>query len=262
MKSHGLRNVAAGTGLSVLTTVLLLQLAHVVPGLAMADRAASGNAGGLLVLGVVIALAVSAPVCLVLMRQQVRIAALHGELAQAFKRLERMARVDGMTGLTNRDVFIEMTREAMEERAGWLIVADVDHFKQINDGFGHSVGDRVLVAIGDAIQANLRAGDLCGRLGGEEFGLFLHARSGREAHAAAERLRGTVADLAVSTFSGGKVVPTLSLGVSATHGLSLAEAMRRADEALYEAKRQGRNRTVSAAEPSPEHHLRLVSGHL
>lgn len=251
MKSQGLRNVAAGTGLSVAATSLLLQVVALVPGFAMPVQ--------LVVLGVMVALAVSAPVCIVLLRKQARISALHDELAQAFKRLERTARVDGMTGLTNRDVFIEMTRDAMADRDGWLIVADVDHFKQINDGFGHGVGDRVLVAIGDAIQSNLRAGDLCGRLGGEEFGLFLQARNGREAHAAAERLRRTVADLAVSTFAGGKVVPTLSLGVSATHGLSLPEVMRRADEALYDAKRQGRNCTVSAPEPAIENHLRLVS---
>ncbi|WP_334182516.1 GGDEF domain-containing protein [Novosphingobium sp.] len=251
MKSHGLRSVAAGTGLSVAATLLLLQLAAFIPGFAMPVQ--------LLVLGVVVALAVSAPVCIVLMRQQLRIAALHGELALAFKRLERSSRVDGMTGLTNRDVFIEMTRDAMADRDGWLIVADVDHFKQINDDFGHGVGDRVLVAIGNTIQDNLRAGDLCGRLGGEEFGLFLHARSGREAHVAAERLRRAVEQLAVSTFAGGEVAPTLSLGVTATRGLSLPEAMRRADEALYDAKRQGRNRTVSACAPSADNRLRLVT---
>jgi diguanylate cyclase (GGDEF)-like protein len=251
MKSQGLRSVAAGTGLSVAATLLLLQLAACLPGFAMPVQ--------LLVLGVVVALAVSAPVCIVLMRQQLRIAALHGELAQAFKRLERTSRVDGMTGLINRDVFIEMTRDVMADRDGWLIVADVDHFKQINDDFGHGVGDRVLVAIGNTIQHNLRAGDLCGRLGGEEFGLFLHTRSSREAHAAAERLRRAVEQLAVSTFAGGEVAPTLSLGVAATRGLSLPEAMRRADEALYDAKRQGRNRTVSAADPSADNHLRLVT---
>ncbi|PZQ55453.1 MAG: hypothetical protein DI555_09025 [Novosphingobium pentaromativorans] len=251
MKSHGFRHVAAGTGLAVAATSLLLQVAALVPGFAMPVQLA--------VLGAIVALAVSAPVCIVLLRQQARIAALHDELAQAFKRLERTARTDGMTGLTTRDVFMEMTRDAIADRDGWLIVADVDHFKQINDGFGHGVGDRVLVAIGDAIQSNLRAGDLCGRLGGEEFGLFLHARSGREAYAAAERLRRTVADLAVSTFNGGRVVPTLSLGLSASHGLTLAEVMRRADEALYEAKRQGRNCTVAAPDPVMEQHLRLVS---
>jgi diguanylate cyclase (GGDEF)-like protein len=251
MKSHGFRHVAAGTGLAVAATSLLLAVAALVPGFAMPVK--------LIVVGMIVALAVSAPVCIVLSRQQARISALHEELAQAFKRLERSARVDGMTGLTHRDVFLEMTRDAMADRNGWLIVADVDHFKQINDAFGHGVGDRVLVAIGDAIQSNLRAGDLCGRLGGEEFGLFLHARNGREAHAAAERLRRTVAELVVTTFAGGKVVPTLSLGVAATRGLTLAEVMRAADEALYDAKRQGRNRTVSAPEPAMDQHLRLVS---
>ena len=251
MKSQGWRNVAAGTALSVTGAAVLLQIAALLPGLGISTQ--------FIVSGLIVALAVSAPVCLVLLRQQARIAGLHSDLAQAFQRLERSAQVDGMTGLTNRDVFIEMTRDAMADRAGWLIVADVDHFKQINDDFGHGVGDRVLVAIGDAIQANLRAGDLCGRLGGEEFGLFLHARGGREAHAAAERLRRTVSELEVSTFAGGEIAPTLSLGIAASQGLTFSEVMRRADEALYEAKRQGRNRTVFASEPTTENHLRLVA---
>ncbi len=162
------------------------------------------------------------------------------------------ARVDGKTGMLNaatwnREAFTHITRAVRAGTALALAIVDIDHFKQVNDRYGHLTGDRVLLAVTGAIRATHRGSDLCGRFGGEEFVLLLPDTSAAEAGQVAERLRANVAALRVLADEGGESAPirvTVSVGV-ATLGAScwqLTDLMAAADAALYYAKETGRNR--------------------
>jgi diguanylate cyclase (GGDEF)-like protein len=173
-------------------------------------------------------------------------------LKQANEHLSRLSFVDALTGLANRRRFDEVLREEWNRasRSGTqlaLVIADIDSFKPYNDALGHQEGDRCLAAVAAVFLNHARrAGDLAARYGGEEF-VFLIADTGREAALAiAEELRGACEALAIPhpASAAGPVV-TLSLGVAAcrpSDGASIDALIQQADEALYRAKRQGRNR--------------------
>jgi diguanylate cyclase (GGDEF)-like protein len=142
---------------------------------------------------------------------------------------------------------------ARADRDGrWLsiVTLDVDHFKRVNDTHGHSGGDQVLVVLGNLLRTALRAGDLAGRIGGEEFLTILPDTDGEGALVAAERLRKCIEAERV-VLASGELSFTSSLGVASIKGpgcLRAATALvEKADAALYEAKRSGRNRVVRAA---------------
>jgi diguanylate cyclase (GGDEF)-like protein len=118
-----------------------------------------------------------------------------------------------------------------------ICLLDIDHFKAINDTRGHAEGDRVLAAVAHALRGHLRAEDQLGRLGGEEFLALLPDVDAAGAHAATEKLRGSVQDVGV----------TVSIGWATWEGESSEELLRRADDALYDAKARGRDRVVGAA---------------
>jgi len=123
---------------------------------------------------------------------------------------------------------------------------DLDHFKKLNDTFGHPAGDAALVAVAGVLKQMRREEDLCCRYGGEEFVLLMQGTNGEEALAAADRLRRAVEALNLAA-EGQRIPLTLSAGVAAfpeLHVKSAAELILFADEALYEAKRQGRNRCL------------------
>jgi diguanylate cyclase (GGDEF)-like protein len=153
--------------------------------------------------------------------------------------------IDPLTGMLNRKALVgraaelEQQSEITEQPVG-LIVADIDHFKRINDSHGHATGDAVLKEIAYRLRKQLRAFDLCYRIGGEEF-LFLLPGADLEAtHALAEGLRDAIAAV---PYAGHSV--TMSFGVSASHPkerFDYQAAFAEADAALYEAKRDGRNR--------------------
>jgi diguanylate cyclase (GGDEF)-like protein len=125
---------------------------------------------------------------------------------------------------------------------------DIDHFKRVNDTYGHEAGDAVLKALAASLQLAAREGDVVARLGGEEFVLLLPSATKEVAAAVAERLRGHVQALSVAT-GGSTVQVTASFGVSLqAQGEEWSTALQRADVALYEAKRGGRNRVVLAVE--------------
>lgn len=127
-----------------------------------------------------------------------------------------------------------------------VILCDIDHFKKINDTFGHAVGDRALVAVAGVLKGSRRDGDLCCRYGGEEFLLLVDGIGGEDALAMAERLRRSVAELPFEV-EGQRVPLTFSAGVASFPDLymkSAAELILFADEALYESKRRGRNRCL------------------
>jgi diguanylate cyclase (GGDEF)-like protein len=143
-----------------------------------------------------------------------------------------------------------------------LIALDVDHFKRLNDTFGHDAGDAALVRLSAALRDMAPPGSTPARPGGEEFSLLLPGHDLAVAHALAERLRAEIAgwSLTHAGISLGQL--TVSMGVAGyTAPLSTPAALvRAADEALYSAKRQGRNRVVEAASLHPESWLTLMPG--
>ncbi len=127
------------------------------------------------------------------------------------------------------------------------MVFDIDHFKSINDRFGHQNGDKVIILAAQAAEATLRKHDKVFRIGGEEFVCLLPDTSPQEAYDAAERVRLVFQEIA-ATVNGEQMDATISIGVAASDGsLAADQVMARADAALYEAKRSGRNRTVMAS---------------
>jgi len=164
----------------------------------------------------------------------------------AFARLRDHAQVDGLTGLANREKLdAELARAlALADRSGQLLAVamiDLDHFKGINDSHGHLVGDQVLRALGQRLAGAVRAVDLVGRWGGEEFLLLCPSTDRGGALAVAEKLRAAVA---AEPFAD-DIALTVSLGVAVSAGGEPLDAvLDRADRALYAAKDAGRNRVV------------------
>ena len=161
--------------------------------------------------------------------------------------------IDPLTGMLNRNSLKDRTLELahQSQRTGQpvgVIVGDLDHFKQINDSHGHATGDAVLQDVAYLLRKQLRAFDLAYRIGGEEFLVLLPGANREQTEAMAERLRrGVQAD----TVGGGLRV-TMSFGVAASmreHAFDYTQVCEQADAALYEAKRQGRNRVCGAASP-------------
>lgn len=192
---------------------------------------------------------ISAPVCYLLVRQGEQNLRLTRELREAFEALERIADLDHMTGLINRATFFQQAEAAYAESgSGAFLLIDVDTFKQINDNFGHDIGDRVLQQVAIALAAGLGAADLCGRVGGEEFAIYLVDGDEEEALRIAELLRAGVEALRIDAGPVGEVRPTISIGIaSAQNATSVGDGLRRADQAMYSAKRRGRNRIQVAA---------------
>jgi len=162
--------------------------------------------------------------------------------------LDRVARTDRLTGAASRRVLEQRLVEAFErcrEEGGSfaVVLADLDHFKRINDGFGHAAGDRALRAVAEVLLAPSRGGDLCARWGGEEFVLLLEGASGEAALEIAERLRRRIEGLEIDA-DGRTLELTMSFGVAAFPELHVRrpeELVELADAALYTAKRLGRN---------------------
>lgn len=166
--------------------------------------------------------------------------------------LESQASRDALTGLVNRRYFLsaaEQHFQAAQRRPQGLalLIIDLDHFKQVNDQYGHLAGDQVLVAVAQAFTRHLRPGDCLGRLGGEEFALLLPETTPAEATETAERLRQATAALSLD-IQQHSVRPTISIGIALLQkeDISLSNLMHRADLAMYAAKTQGRNRVVCA----------------
>ena len=167
------------------------------------------------------------------------------QLAEANRKLERLAATDWLTDCLNRRAFTTGVDAALGSgRANALLVIDADHFKTINDRFGHHRGDEVLQLIADAIRSNVRDGDLVGRLGGEEFGVFMHGANEIIAANIGERIRKAINTLFVRSEDIAQRL-SVSIGGATFEGtLGFAELFRVADQRLYEAKRQGRNRVL------------------
>lgn len=174
------------------------------------------------------------------------------EQQNARTRAEYMARHDALTGLLNRRGFHDLAHNLWsnalrKQRTIAIIMLDIDYFKQINDKFGHTTGDQVLIEIAQLLTAKCRAGDLLARWGGEEFIILLPETPQEQARILAERIRISVEALSVS-FKQAHITTTVSLGLaerSATQTLN--ELIHQADKHLYLAKENGRNQTHTTA---------------
>ncbi|MCL6560066.1 MAG: sensor domain-containing diguanylate cyclase, partial [Firmicutes bacterium] len=177
------------------------------------------------------------------------------ENARLYERMEKLARFDELTNIYNRRAFHELVEVELgqsRKKSGRLslIMVDIDLFKQINDCWGHQVGDHVLARVAELLKQKLRAEDSVARFGGEEFVIILPGADCRTAFQVAERIRRTVED---AKWPDGMKV-TVSAGVASypDDGEKLAELLKSADQALYSAKSGGRNQVRLACGLGPE----------
>jgi diguanylate cyclase len=201
------------------------------------------NVGAMMAVAFVCPAILAPPISFYFTAKKRELTATNDALVAAYAALEHQSRHDGLTGLLNRGAFLALIRIAVSEPPGGaLLIVDADHFKLINDTYGHSVGDEALKSLADVLRTTSPADAAVGRLGGEEFGVFLPGANETEAARVAH-------DLCLATRRSGQTVAghdirmTISLGgVMTQPGDSLEQTMSLADAALYQAKRSGRDR--------------------
>jgi diguanylate cyclase (GGDEF)-like protein len=173
------------------------------------------------------------------------------ELEEENRRLREKSTRDPLMGINNRGAIDEILEEQLQRApfrssAVSVIMADVDHFKSVNDTYGHQVGDEVLIEVALRVEEGMRAEDSLGRYGGEEFLMVLPGIGGAQAVLIAHRIRLLIAEHPFDTEAGDLDI-TMSLGVSCTQYPEIVGAenlVKAADQALYRAKHEGRNRVV------------------
>ncbi|WP_236014325.1 GGDEF domain-containing protein [Marinobacterium alkalitolerans] len=173
-------------------------------------------------------------------------------LHQANEELGRLSRTDRLSGLANRGHWESCLEQEFErfcrtQQPSSLVMLDVDHFKKVNDTYGHQAGDEVIRVLANTLKSHARSTDLPGRYGGEEFGVLLVNTRSSDALVFAERVREAV-ELMVVEHAGTRIEFTISLGVAEANNdyRSHEDWMRQADAALYHSKESGRNRTTLA----------------
>jgi diguanylate cyclase (GGDEF)-like protein len=163
--------------------------------------------------------------------------------------LTKKATTDGLTGLTNRKAFLEQLAVDLSRLDGrhpcGVVMLDIDHFKRVNDTYGHPFGDEVLRKVASVLGKGVRKGDTAGRYGGEEFVLYLHMADTERAREGAERFRRMIRKIRFA-HAGREIAVTASFGVACAphHGKGVEELLKRADEALYLSKQRGRDRVT------------------
>jgi diguanylate cyclase (GGDEF)-like protein len=208
------------------------------------------------------AVLVAMPIAHFVLAQTEKLAKAHADLTDAHRQLSKFyhqlesahsemeyeAHHDAMTGLVNRASFLaNLEGLRRDSDSGYLLMIDVDRFKRVNDTYGHDTGDRVLVAIADALRSATRESDICARIGGEEFAVYLPGADFDQAYLCSERLRLAVAAKRVEMANGGEIGVTVSIGGAPYEsGETIDRQMRAADQLLYQAKKQGRDRTCFA----------------
>jgi diguanylate cyclase (GGDEF)-like protein len=175
----------------------------------------------------------------------------HSELQLKQRELERLTRQDGLTGLFNRNTFVELSNNELKraKRQGsstTILLLDLDHFKRINDTWGHPAGDAVLRHVAQTMVNSVRSTDLVGRLGGEEFIVLLPHTSAETGRKIAEKIRQRL-EVSELRWEGTRISVTASIGLSGTSADESREfdsLYTEADKALYLAKQRGRNRVI------------------
>ena len=183
-------------------------------------------------------------------KKWIKTLSLSFELEAEKKKADRIARIDLLTGLYNRRAFYEIAPQYLLKSAQYgrpvsIVMLDIDHFKKINDEFGHGAGDRVLTTVADILKKQTRTGDVVSRLGGEEFAILLPETDQDRAFALVEMLREAIGSGTVVERNG-TIHVTSSFGIvtSTGEGRSVDDLLNMADWALYDAKDQGRNKTA------------------
>lgn len=182
------------------------------------------------------------------------------------RRLEARTMTDRLTGLRNSRYFWQRIREVCaeaqrENTSIALLLIDLDHFKRINDQWGHRMGDDVLATVGSRIAEQVREADTAARVGGEEFAILLPRTESNEARRVGERIREAFANTEFTTSDGTSFRLTLSVGVATQTGEDIdgEKLFRTADNALYRAKEEGRNRVCFSDKPPADQTLQEVS---
>lgn len=191
---------------------------------------------------------ISAPVSVILVRQIESNRVLNQQLVVTQEKLQAQADHDHLTGVLNRAAFYREASRSISEHPSCVLLADIDHFKAINDNHGHAAGDMALCVVARTLAHATRDCDFIGRIGGEEFAIFLSDVPVSLGMTIAERARVAVAGLELLTDDGAILDLTISIGVSpVSPDGSLERALAQADAAMYDAKRNGRNKVLLAA---------------
>ncbi|HET6778692.1 MAG TPA: diguanylate cyclase [Gemmatimonadales bacterium] len=174
--------------------------------------------------------------------------AVNETLRERNEELERLSASDSLTGLSNRRILTqrlseELLRSQRQNHSFTVVMLDVDHFKKYNDAHGHPAGDEVLKRVANILRTSTRAGDCTARYGGEEFAVLLSGKGAEEATQLAERIRERVAE---EEFTAGRITISAGIAEFPGHGHTAEAVISSADEALYQAKREGRNRVACA----------------
>ena len=250
-------NTAAETfdGLRLIAQIRSTETTRGVPMLAIVDSAERPRLLKALELGVndILPRPVDAEELAARARTQVRRKRYADFLRQKLDYSLEMAVTDALTGLNNRRYMVGQLADFVRgahRGAGpvSLLMIDIDHFKAVNDGFGHDAGDEVLSEFAVRLATNVRAVDLPCRMGGEEFVVVMPDTGLEDAHRIADRIRRDVAAAPFKIMSGDQLLITVSIGVATTQAGDTPESlMKRADEGVYEAKSAGRNRVIARA---------------
>jgi len=195
------------------------------------------------------------PTCLIAIFGNFSLDKLYRRLFQYRQRIETLAKTDGLTGITNRSHFIETAPVLLElcrrhEHPISAFMIDIDHFKQINDVYGHPEGDEVIRHVAETMRIKLRNTDLLARYGGEEFAVILPETTPDDALAVAETIRRHIEETPIALGNDCSIRITVSAGVAGyaviPDDIGLEELLKQADMYLYEAKQGGRNRVAAA----------------
>ncbi len=235
-----LRRVAVSVGLSVGVTLIALKIVSVLSGIPVPAI--------YWLVATLCPLLLSALISGHLVRKEETLREIYAELQLAHAQLKQASEIDPMTGLLNRGAFLaSVARIRAAGKTGWLMLIDVDHFKHINDAHGHETGDHALRTIAALLRESVRNDDLIGRLGGEEFGIYMIETAHAEALLLSERVRCHIAQSPAYSVDGRACFVTVSIGLSTerTPAETLKDVLHRADMAMYQAKEDGRNRILA-----------------
>jgi len=237
-----------------LAVAVLSVLASLAISFAFVPMLGGRVAGAGLVMTIACPIAISIPASFLHFYQSEKLRLAHAalgrttrELADAYARLQEQARRDALTGVLNRAAFMAgLDAEARAGTHGGLLFLDIDHFKAINDRFGHAAGDAALARVGALLSSLARDADLVGRLGGEEFGLFLRGASPERMLDHSQAIREAVEAIDLRAPDGTPVALGISIGAfHCPPRFAPAEALAAADRNLYRAKAMGRNTVVA-----------------